>query len=86
MYSLVDYPYAVYTGQTTDKITAELFEITRAETEQTIYEMEIEAGYIFSEIQIAGDKFGIFLFKTPHPDHIRIPGGDWRIFRKGGHF
>ncbi|HEY5747724.1 MAG TPA: gamma-glutamylcyclotransferase [Chryseolinea sp.] len=81
LYSLVDYPYAVKTGDPRDTLVAELFTIPNPQTEQTIHHMELDAGYIFLEEQIAEGKFGIYIFATPGHDDERVPGGDWVAYR-----
>jgi gamma-glutamylcyclotransferase (GGCT)/AIG2-like uncharacterized protein YtfP len=86
MYSLHEYPYAVRTGDETNLIVAELFEITDAETEQMIYEMEIDAGYILSEVVIDNTIFGIFLFEQPDPAHPFVAHGDWRLYLEQSRF
>jgi hypothetical protein len=44
--------------------------------------MEMDAGYIFSEIEIAHIKFGIYLFETVRADNAEVTGGDWSTYRK----
>jgi gamma-glutamylcyclotransferase (GGCT)/AIG2-like uncharacterized protein YtfP len=81
LYALVDYPYAVKTGDPRDTLVAELYSILNPQTKQTIHEMELDAGYIFSEEQIAEGKFGIYIFATPGHDDERVPRGDWVAYR-----
>jgi gamma-glutamylcyclotransferase (GGCT)/AIG2-like uncharacterized protein YtfP len=82
MFSLGDYPYIVKTENSGDRIIAELFQITNHETEQTIYELEIGAGYIFSEVEIGNIKFGIYLFESSAIGDPEVRDGDWSTFRK----
>lgn len=86
MYSLSEYPYVVRTGDPDHKIIVDLFRITNESTEQNIHQMEIDAGYIFSEVSISDTKFGIYLFETPGPSDPEVRGGDWTGFRKSAHF
>lgn len=86
MYSLAEYPYVIRTENPDHKITVDLFRITSDQTEQTIHEMEIEAGYIFSDVLVDNIKFGIYLFETAGWADPEIKGGDWIGFRKGSHF
>ncbi len=81
LYALVDYPYAVKTGDPQDTLVAELYTIPNPQTKQTIHDMELDAGYIFSEEQIAEGKFGIYIFAAPGRDDVRVPGGDWVAYR-----
>jgi len=82
MYSLREYPYIIKSEKLVDTIVADLFKITSAETEQMIHEMELEAGYVFSEVEIADIKFGIYLFKAKNENHPEVGSGDWSSFRK----
>jgi gamma-glutamylcyclotransferase (GGCT)/AIG2-like uncharacterized protein YtfP len=82
MYSLVEYPYAVRTDNATDKITVELFEVLDASTEESIHELEREAGYIFDVVEIAKQKFGIFLFADHDEQDEWIAHGDWVQYRQ----
>lgn len=86
MFSLVNYPYIIWTGNSDHKIVAELFKVTNLETEQTIHKMELDAGYIFSEVEIADIKFGIYLLEATNADHPEVWNGDWSAFRKLSRF
>lgn len=86
MFLVDDYPYIVRSKSFSDKVVAELFRITDSTTEQTIHQLEIDAGYIFNEIDIAEQKFGIYLFDKPDPAHRPISSGDWALFKKEGGF
>lgn len=86
MYSLVEYPYVVRTEDPRDRIIVDLFRITSRDTEQNIYKMEIDAGYIFSEVIIGGIKFGIYVFETAGTLDPEVLDGDWIEFRKISHF
>jgi gamma-glutamylcyclotransferase (GGCT)/AIG2-like uncharacterized protein YtfP len=44
--------------------------------------MELEEGYIFSEVEIADDKFGIYVFDARVVDSSEVVSGDWRSYRK----
>jgi gamma-glutamylcyclotransferase (GGCT)/AIG2-like uncharacterized protein YtfP len=82
MFSLRQYPYVIRTNNSNDRIVAELYKVTDAKTEQSIHELEKEEGYIFSEVDIADDKFGIYLFDTHVTDSAEVISGDWRSYRK----
>jgi len=82
MYSRIHYPYIVKAGKSDHKIVVDLFKVTNPETEQTIHKMELDAGYIFSEVEIADIKFGIYLFEAARADDSEVRNGDWRAFRK----
>src|SRR5690349_8398064 len=62
LFSLTDYPYAIATKNQNDCIVVELFKIINLKTEELIHQEEIDAGYIFAKVEIAKQKFGIYLF------------------------
>jgi gamma-glutamylcyclotransferase (GGCT)/AIG2-like uncharacterized protein YtfP len=82
MFSLTQYPYAIRTNDINDRIVAELYKVIDAKTEQSIHELEMDEGYIFSEVEIAGDKFGIYLFDARVMESTQVISGDWRLYRK----
>lgn len=82
MFSLGQYPYVIRTGDSNNKIVAELYKVIDPKTEQSIHEMELGEGYIFSEVQIADDKFGIYLFESQVINSPEVIDGDWRSYRK----
>jgi len=82
MFSLKQYPYVIRSADANHRIVAELYKVIDAKTEQSIHELELEEGYIFSEVSIADDKFGIYLFDTHVIDSAEVVNGDWRSYRK----
>lgn len=86
MFSLEEYPYCIKTTDENDIIKVELFKILNQQTEQMIHEMEIEAGYIFEELEIAKQKFGIYLFPSSKPEHVHVVSGDWVLYKKAAGF
>lgn len=82
LYALTDYPYAVKTDDANDTLVVELFSIANLQTKQTLYEMELDAGYIFSTLHFTEGKTGIYTFAVPGKDDARVPGGDWVAYRR----
>ena len=82
MFTLKQYPYVIRSNDFNHRIAAELYKVIDPKTEQSIHEMELEEGYIFSEVDIAGDKFGIYLFDNHVVDSAEVINGDWRSYRK----
>lgn len=83
MYSLIDYPVAVKTGQRADRITVELFHIHSPDTCRNIHEMEVEAGYYTEALQVNGNLYCIYLFPQREVQRLDLPfvaGGDWLTF------
>jgi gamma-glutamylcyclotransferase (GGCT)/AIG2-like uncharacterized protein YtfP len=81
MFSLVNYPYAVFTGNPENKITIELFEILDEVTEERIINLEVQAGYILEEVRIAEENYKIFLFADFNRQHPEISHGDWVVHK-----
>ena len=86
MFSLTAYPYVVRSTDNADKIVVELFKVTNPQTEQIIYEMELEAGYIFEEVEISGVKFGIYVMNAQEPGDPEVVSGDWCSFKAAAGF
>jgi gamma-glutamylcyclotransferase (GGCT)/AIG2-like uncharacterized protein YtfP len=81
MFSLKQYPYVIRSNDSSHKIVAELYKVIDEKTEQSIHEMELEEGYIFSEVVIADNKFGIYMFESHVSNSTEVIGGDWRSYR-----
>jgi gamma-glutamylcyclotransferase (GGCT)/AIG2-like uncharacterized protein YtfP len=81
MFSLRQYPYVIRSNDSNHRIVAELYKVIDRKTEQSIHEMELEEGYIFSEVDIADDKFGIYLFDARVIESTEVISGDWRSYR-----
>ncbi len=79
LYALKDYPYAVKTNNINDELVIEVFKIEDEITRQNIHQLELDAGYIFELIDIAGMKVCIYLFKEPGNNHF-VKSGDWVEF------
>lgn len=82
LYSLGPYPFAYRTGSPTDKILVEVFEVTNLVTEQTIHQIEMEAGYFLDTITIDGQSVKIYLYENK-ADYPFVFGGDWVQFFRG---
>ena len=82
LFPLVDYPYAIATENVDDTIVVELFKITNNKTEELIHKVEIDAGYIFVNVEIAKEKFGIYLFAEARPNDVCVESGDWIAYKK----
>jgi gamma-glutamylcyclotransferase (GGCT)/AIG2-like uncharacterized protein YtfP len=77
MYSLKEYPYVIRTDVPGEHIIVDLFHITSEKTEEMIYEMEVDAGYVLSAVMIEGIKFGIYVFDKNMTGDEYVEGGDW---------
>src|SRR6187549_2926460 len=82
LFSLTDYPYAIATENPADCMVVELFKITNSKTEELIHEVEMNAGYIFANIEIAKQKFGIYLFTEAKANDVCVESGDWVIYKQ----
>lgn len=79
LHSLGNYPFAIKSSDPSHKILIEVTAILNAETEKSIHDIEIGAGYYAEKIQIGGDLVTIFLFEAA-ANNLRIDSGDWVIF------
>ncbi len=82
MYALPDYPYVVETKNPDHTIVTELFRVKNLETEQSIIDLEFDAGYILSMLALAEGKFGIFVFPEVSTHNLLIADGDWLNYRQ----
>lgn len=83
MYSLGNYPYAVKSEDRNDVIIVEIFRSDVLDTKMRIHQMEIDAGYFYSIINLDGDDVGIYLFQQAGNDPW-VKSGNWvEFFRKG---
>jgi gamma-glutamylcyclotransferase (GGCT)/AIG2-like uncharacterized protein YtfP len=82
LFSLTDYPYAIATENREDCMVVELFKITNAKTEELIHQVEMDAGYIFTNIEIAKQKFGIYLFTEAKANDVWVESGDWVVYKQ----
>ena len=81
IFSLIDYPYAIATENENDCIVVELFKVTNIRTEELIHQVEMDAGYIFTNIEIAKQKFGIYLFTEIRDENMWVKSGDWVAYK-----
>jgi gamma-glutamylcyclotransferase (GGCT)/AIG2-like uncharacterized protein YtfP len=79
LHSLGNYPIAVKSSDKSHKILVEVMRISDAETEKSIRDIEMEAGYYAEKIQVGDDLVTIFLFDGA-ANNLRIDSGDWVIF------
>ncbi|HPM32175.1 MAG TPA: gamma-glutamylcyclotransferase [Chryseolinea sp.] len=86
LFSLIDYPYAISTENENDCIVVELFKIINITTEESIHQVEMDAGYIFTNIEIAKQKFGIYLFTEIKDENRWVESGDWVVYKSSHAF
>jgi gamma-glutamylcyclotransferase (GGCT)/AIG2-like uncharacterized protein YtfP len=79
LYSLGNYPFAVKSADPSNKILVEVMRVSDKETEKSIYDIEMEAGYYDDKIQIGDDFITIYLFEDA-ANNLRIESGDWVTF------
>jgi gamma-glutamylcyclotransferase (GGCT)/AIG2-like uncharacterized protein YtfP len=79
MYALNHYPYAVFSGDSSDTIVAEIMIIKDPATELDLHEFELSVGYDYQEIEFRGSTLGIYVYKNPG-NHPRVLDGDWVNF------
>jgi len=86
LFALTDYPYAIATKNQQDRMVVELFKITNPKTEELIHQVEMDAGYIFTNIEIAKQKFGIYLFTEAGASDVCVESGDWVVYKQAHAF
>ncbi|MBX2917286.1 MAG: gamma-glutamylcyclotransferase [Cyclobacteriaceae bacterium] len=79
LYSLGPYPCAVQTQNIHNKILVEVMQIRNPDVAQQIFDIEINAGYFYKDIQIKNENVGIYLYKQP-TNNSEVIGGDWVTF------
>ncbi len=82
MYSLGDFPFAIRTDESPDKMLVEIFEIEDAEVRMQIDLLELGYGYHKETIVIEGQSVTIYLFKEK-ANYPKVNGGDWLKFFRG---
>ncbi|MBX2898398.1 MAG: gamma-glutamylcyclotransferase [Cyclobacteriaceae bacterium] len=79
MYSLGPYPCIVHSQNYSSKILVEVMEVCHAETEKEIHEIEIDAGYFLTHLQLQNQQVGIYLFNESK-NYPPVLSGDWVTF------
>ncbi len=79
LFSRGPFPVAVLSGQTTDSMVVEVFEIKDATTREMIHKLEMDEGYYLHHVQVGDVTAAIYLFKTPE-NYPKVNGGDWVSF------
>jgi len=79
LYSLGNYPYAIKSSDPAHKILVEVMLISDEETENSIRDIEREAGYYEEKIQMGDELVTLFLFEEA-TNNLRIESGDWVVF------
>lgn len=82
MYSLGDFPFAIRTDESADKMLVEVFEIENAEVRMQIDQLELGYGYHKETIVIEGQSVTIYLFKEK-ANYPKVNEGDWVKFFRG---
>src|SRR5690606_33860206 len=77
LYSLGEYPYAVFSGHSHHTIITEVYHVHDSQVALAIHNMEIEAGYYYQEIEVGLQHVGIYLFDVAGLHDDEIPSGDW---------
>jgi gamma-glutamylcyclotransferase (GGCT)/AIG2-like uncharacterized protein YtfP len=82
LYSLGDFPFALFTNNVNDRILIEVFEIQDLETQKEIDDLELNYGYHCETIVIDGEPVKIYVFKEK-ANYPPVSGGDWVKFFRG---
>jgi gamma-glutamylcyclotransferase (GGCT)/AIG2-like uncharacterized protein YtfP len=82
MYSFGDFPFAIRTDESADKILVEVFEIENAEVRMQIDQLEHGYGYHKETIVIEEQSVTIYLFNEK-ANYPKVNEGDWVKFFRG---
>lgn len=82
MYSFGDFPFAIRTDESADKMLVEVFEIENAEVRMQIDLLEHGYGYHKETIVIEGQSVTIYLFNEK-ANYPKVNEGDWVKFFRG---
>jgi len=82
LYSLGPYPFAVKSDNPQHRILLEVMRIKDPSVEKRIFQIEMDAGYYFSDILIQHKPVGIFLFEKAG-NYPQVSHGDWVKFFGG---
>jgi gamma-glutamylcyclotransferase (GGCT)/AIG2-like uncharacterized protein YtfP len=79
LFAMEEFPYAVRTGNPSDRITVEIFKVTDPRVERAFHDLEMNVGYYYDEVLVNNMITGIYLYKTAGPETL-VKGGDWVKF------
>lgn len=79
LFALTDYPCAVKSNSPNSKILIEVMKINNNDVAKEIFNIEMAAGYCYTDIKIRNSSVGIFLFESG-ANYQRVDHGDWVKF------
>lgn len=79
LFALTDYPCAVKSNSPNSKILIEVMKINNNDVAKEIFNIEMAAGYFYTDIKIRNSSVGIFLFESG-ANYQRVDHGDWVKF------
>jgi len=79
MYSLGPYPFAIKSDKPKSKILVEVMKVEDRNAEKKIYQIEMDAGYYYTDIMIQNKSVGIFLYERG-ANYPQVRHGDWVKF------
>ncbi len=82
LFSLGDFPFAIKSGNTDDRVLIEVIEIEDETTRLKIDELELSFGYYSEVVQIDGSEVKIYLF-SDKANYPQVKSGDWVKFFRG---
>lgn len=78
MYALEEYPCVVKSGPES-KILVDIMKAADTVWRDRIHHFELDAGYRYEVIQVAGQSLVVYYFEKPPNDHL-VNSGDWVTF------
>lgn len=79
LFALTDYPCAIKSNSPNSKILIEVMKINNNDVAKEIFNIEMDAGYFYTDIKIRNSSVGIFLFESG-ANYQRVDHGHWVKF------
>ncbi len=76
----IGYPYVVKTGNPTDEVKVELYDIPDESTAYCINRMELGAGYKQEEIKFDDETYTLYVCDSFGRQSKPVPKGDWTAY------
>lgn len=84
MFSFGGFPFVIPTGNQSDTIKVELFDVPEELAARSIHHMELGAGYGVDEVTINDQVYWLYTYSPQrnYKSFPEVPGGDWVEFVK----
>jgi gamma-glutamylcyclotransferase (GGCT)/AIG2-like uncharacterized protein YtfP len=86
MYDLGTYPCLIYSGEPSEMVLVEVYEVLTKQALNMIDDLERAAGYHLEEIYIDDERFGIYVFKEIKFGKLKVISGDWKEYTRNSKY